>query len=70
LFIPQEIYEHGEPRWNDIDRRKLLIRPPELSGNSANSHPIAKQEKLGEEMAAEFCLYSIAFMLEAFCNML
>jgi hypothetical protein len=20
LFIPQAIYEHGEPRWNDIDR--------------------------------------------------
>jgi hypothetical protein len=25
--------EYGEPRWNNIDRRKLLIRPPELSGN-------------------------------------
>jgi hypothetical protein len=22
--------EYGEPRWNDIDREKLLIRPPEL----------------------------------------
>jgi hypothetical protein len=20
LFIPQVIYEHGEPRWNDVDR--------------------------------------------------
>jgi hypothetical protein len=22
LSIPQVMYEHGEPRWNDIDRRK------------------------------------------------
>jgi hypothetical protein len=33
LFIPQVIYEHGDPCWNDIDRGKLPIRPPELSGN-------------------------------------
>jgi hypothetical protein len=37
LFIPQEIYEHGEPWWNDIDRGKLLICPPELSGNPSIS---------------------------------
>jgi hypothetical protein len=29
LFMPQVIYEHGEPRWNDIDKIKL-IRPPQL----------------------------------------
>jgi hypothetical protein len=28
FFIPQLIYEHGEPWWNDIDRGKLLICPP------------------------------------------
>jgi hypothetical protein len=33
LLIPQVIYERGESWWNDIDRGKLLIRPPELSGN-------------------------------------
>jgi hypothetical protein len=44
------IYEHEEPWWNDIDRVKLLIRPPELSGKSTRSHPIANQEELGEEM--------------------
>jgi hypothetical protein len=33
LFIPKVIYEHGDPCWNDIDRGKLPIRPPELSGN-------------------------------------
>jgi hypothetical protein len=43
LFIPQEIYEYGEPWWSDIDRGKLLC-PPELSGNSTNKHLIAKQE--------------------------
>jgi hypothetical protein len=31
FFIPQMIYEHGEPWWNDTGRGKLLIRPPELS---------------------------------------
>jgi hypothetical protein len=36
LFIPQVIYEHGGPWWNDISRRKL-IRPPELYGNSTSS---------------------------------
>jgi hypothetical protein len=30
---PQVIYEHGETWWNDINRGRLLIRPPELSGN-------------------------------------
>jgi hypothetical protein len=35
LFIPQ-IYKHGELQWIDIDRGKLLIRAPELSGNSTN----------------------------------
>jgi hypothetical protein len=33
LLIPQETYEHGEPWCNDINREKLLIHPPELSGN-------------------------------------
>jgi hypothetical protein len=30
---PGNIYEHGKPWWNDIDRRKFLIHPVELSGN-------------------------------------
>jgi hypothetical protein len=25
LFVRQVIYEHGEPRWNNLDRGKLLI---------------------------------------------
>jgi hypothetical protein len=29
FFIPQ-VYEYGELWWNNIDRLKLLIRPPEL----------------------------------------
>jgi hypothetical protein len=34
LFIPQVIglYEHGEPWRNDVERGKLLTRPPELFG--------------------------------------
>jgi hypothetical protein len=43
LFILQMIYEHGESQWNDIDKGKLLIRPPELSpilpAESSNSKP-------------------------------
>jgi hypothetical protein len=41
LFIPQVIYELGEPWWNDVDRGKL-IRSPELSGNPTSSHLAAK----------------------------
>jgi hypothetical protein len=28
------ILEYGELWWNDINRRKLLLRPPEVSDNS------------------------------------
>jgi hypothetical protein len=35
VFIPQLMYEHGEQRWNDINRGKV-VRPPELSGNSTS----------------------------------
>jgi hypothetical protein len=31
LLIPQVTYEYVNPWWNVVDRRKLLIRPPELS---------------------------------------
>jgi hypothetical protein len=32
--IPQVIYEHGEPWWNDdVNRGKLQTHPPELSGS-------------------------------------
>jgi hypothetical protein len=43
------IYEHGEPWWNDIDRRKFLI-PPELSVNPTRDHLIANKEKLAKKM--------------------
>jgi hypothetical protein len=43
-------HEHGQPSWKDIDRRKLLIRPPELSGNPIGSHLVGKQEKLAKGM--------------------
>jgi hypothetical protein len=48
LFIPQVIYEHGEPWWNDIDMGKLLICLPGLSGNPTSSHLAANQEELGK----------------------
>jgi hypothetical protein len=34
LFTPYVIHEYGAPWWNDdVDRGKLLTRPPEVSGN-------------------------------------
>jgi hypothetical protein len=54
LFIPQVIHESEEPRWNDIDKRKLLILPPELSENSTSSHVVAKLEEHGKEIAEFF----------------
>jgi hypothetical protein len=48
LFIPQVIYEHEEPWWNDTDREKLLIHPPEISDNPTSSHLVANKEGLGK----------------------
>jgi len=47
LFIPQVIYERGEPWWNNISRENL-IHPPKLSCNSTSSHLVANQEELSE----------------------
>jgi hypothetical protein len=49
LSIAHVIYEHREPWWNDIDRVKLLIRPPELSGNPTSNHLVANQEERAKE---------------------
>jgi hypothetical protein len=65
LFILQFIYEKGEPRWNDIDSGKLLIRQPQAPGNSTNSHLVAKWEEHADENA-EFCPWSISFILVGF----
>jgi hypothetical protein len=50
LFIPHMIYEHEKPWWIDIDRGKLLIRPPVLSGDSTSSNLVVKQEELAKEI--------------------
>jgi hypothetical protein len=62
LFIPQLIYEHGEPQWNDIHRVKLPIRPPELSASRTSSHIVAMQKKVEKEMI-HFVLPSVCFTL-------
>jgi hypothetical protein len=41
--MPKVIYELGEPWWNDVGRGKLLILPPELSGNPTSSHLVASK---------------------------
>jgi hypothetical protein len=38
---PQVIYDYGESLWNDIDRGKLLIRPPEPSGNTIGKFEVS-----------------------------
>jgi hypothetical protein len=61
LFVPQVIYEYGEPRWNEIDRRKLQIHPPDLCGNHTHNL-VAKQEELTKELM-NFALQRISFVL-------
>jgi hypothetical protein len=61
LFIPQVIYEHREPWWNDIDRGKLLIRPPVLSDYPTKSS-CSKAGENGEGnykfgLTKNFCKY-------------
>jgi hypothetical protein len=41
---PGDDYKHGEPWWNNANRGKLMIYPPELSGNPTNSHLVASKE--------------------------
>jgi hypothetical protein len=60
LFIPQ--YYMCTKSHSGISTGKLLIRPPELSGNFTNSHLAAKQEEHGEGNA-EFFLRSVCFIL-------
>jgi hypothetical protein len=43
LFIPQMIYEHGEPWWNDIDRGKLVIHPPEVWQSFEQNHLVVSR---------------------------
>jgi hypothetical protein len=57
------IHEHGETWWNDISRRKLLICPLELYGESTNSFIVARQEKLAKEML-NFVSQSISAILQ------
>jgi hypothetical protein len=63
LFIPQVIYEHGEPWWNGI-KRGNLINPSEFSGSPTSSHLVAKQEELTKEMI-NFALQNITFILQS-----
>jgi hypothetical protein len=52
---PQVTHGHGGPWWNDIDRGKFAIRPPELYYNHIFSHLVAKQEEIvmGMNMASQ-----------------
>jgi hypothetical protein len=63
------IYEHGEQWWNDNDREKLLIRPPERTlAILPDSNLVENQEELGEGNY-EFCLQNISFIFVEFLNM-
>jgi hypothetical protein len=41
----------------DIDRGKLLTRPPDLSVNPINSHQLAKQEDMAKETNFDYEIY-------------
>jgi len=47
----------------------FLIFPPDLPDNYEQRHLVVKLEKLGEEVAVEFCLRSVSFILVGFFNM-
>jgi hypothetical protein len=50
LFIPQVIYEHEKPKWNDdADIAKHLTQPPEL-WPSYHQTPGSKQEECAKGM--------------------
>jgi hypothetical protein len=42
LYIPQVIYEYGEPWWNDIDRDNWLIHQSSLAILVAKREELAK----------------------------
>jgi hypothetical protein len=50
--------------------KSLLIPVPQLSANYQQTHLAAKYDELRGEVAAEFCLRSISFILVGFFNML
>jgi hypothetical protein len=50
LFIPQEIYELGEPWGNDTDRVRHLIDPPGLWQSYQHIYLVAKQEELAKKI--------------------
>jgi hypothetical protein len=50
LFISQEIYEYGEPWWNDVNRGKLLIHPPFCSNKPWNMLQNCRQYALSRSL--------------------
>jgi hypothetical protein len=58
----QVIYKHGELRWNDIDREKLLVHQSSL----AVLPPESSRSKAGgtDDGNKEFCLTNISFILQ------
>jgi hypothetical protein len=59
LFVPQVMYEYIKPRWNNIVRLKLLIRPSSLEILPA------KQE---DHCERNFALRNISFILVGIFN--
>jgi hypothetical protein len=64
LFVPQLIYEHGEP-WRDDDAGsgKCLTRPPELSGNTTST-VIWEQVRGMDERSKNLALLAILSHLQ------
>jgi hypothetical protein len=44
------LYEQGDPRWNDTDKGKLLIRPPDVSGNLTSTESSGSKKEWTKRM--------------------
>jgi hypothetical protein len=53
------LYEHGDPRWNDTDKGKLLILPPDLSGNLTSTESSGSKQKERTKRMMNVALQSI-----------
>jgi hypothetical protein len=68
--IVQVSYEHGETWRNDIDRWNILIRPPDLSGNSTSWHHVASRRNVRRELWIWSCQEFLFMLASAFLHVI
>jgi hypothetical protein len=60
------IHEHEKPRWNDIDRGRLLILPPEISGNRTSSHLVASRSYVTRNLSLNIATSTFFILVGSF----